>query len=334
MKEIKVGILGCGSAAAWHIDAVNREPGSRVAALCDIDPPRLRKAARLVRGTRPTLDDDFVALLRREELDVLLVLTPPALHHPQVRAALDRGLHVLCQMPLVTDADEGRDLVLRAVKAGKILQVAYPFPLKGVYRWASDLIADGKLGDLEHISARLSHNWHGATAEWQRNPQSAGGILSDSGGHLIDLLHVVTGSRIREVACFEDRLDLPVETFASSLLRFDGGRIGTLTVVGRGPYLWQITVVGSKATLVLDHVDQARLIPARDYDHAPPAAGRSQRNLTPLKLPPDVTPMGHFLRAVRTGDLHASNAERAIAVALVTEALHRAATERRAVKVG
>lgn len=105
-------------------------------------------------------------------------------------------------------------------------------------------------------------------------------------------------------------------------IRFNGGRIATLAVVGRGPTLWNITIIGSEGTIEITDRDEIRHIGADNYAGW---IGTERRNLVPpLAVRPVVaTPDGEFVAAIVGYDHDVSDAQRGLVVAQPTQAIMR-----------
>src|SRR5262249_51784921 len=97
-----------------------------------------------------------------------------------------------------------------------------------------------------------------------------------------------------------------------------------LAAVGRGPTLWNITIIGTKGTIEIWDRDNIRHIPAEDY---PGWIGTQRRNLVPPEgeRPESTTPDAEFVAAVARNDLSASDAERGLVVAELTQAIYASA---------
>ncbi len=124
--HLRVGIAGAGLMGRWHADAAARS-GAAVVAVLD---PQLGLAGRLAdaHGARGYADLD--RLLAESEIDVLHVCTPLATHGDLASRALDAGLHVLVEKPLVPDADATVALLDHARTAGRIVCPVHQFPFQ------------------------------------------------------------------------------------------------------------------------------------------------------------------------------------------------------------
>ena len=97
-KKIKVGVIGVGSIAEMHIAGYKADPRVELAAFCDINEERLKEKGERHGVTR--LYTDVKDMVAKEELDAVSVCTWNAAHAPCTIAALEAGLHVLCEKPM------------------------------------------------------------------------------------------------------------------------------------------------------------------------------------------------------------------------------------------
>src|SRR5262249_55386558 len=104
-----IAIAGAGYWGTNLLRTFSRLATARVSILCDLDPERLSAA----RADHPQLDciDDFDALVRRSDVDAIVVATPPSRHQAMALAALRAGKHVWVEKPLALSAAHGRELL-------------------------------------------------------------------------------------------------------------------------------------------------------------------------------------------------------------------------------
>jgi len=150
-------------------------------------------AAEIGAATAGTLHE----LLERSDITAWLVATPTLTHGEVVRAALDGGLHVLCEKPLSLDATESTELGQLAADRGLVLQIGFWRRFSPPWVTARELIRQGAIG--RPLLVRL--------AQWDADPPPAtfcdpavsGGLAIDCGVHEFDLVEWLTGLGIEQV---------------------------------------------------------------------------------------------------------------------------------------
>ena len=101
-SRLRVGILGAGAWARFaHIPGWQRDPRAEVVAIADVDPDAAHDVAR--EFGIPEATADWQALVARDDLDVIDVVTPSHTHFELSRAAIEAGKHVLCEKPVAYD---------------------------------------------------------------------------------------------------------------------------------------------------------------------------------------------------------------------------------------
>ena len=182
-----------------HLPGLRSRADVEVTALCGRDPARL--AALADRFGVPDRFTDWQELIARGGLDLVAIATPNVLHHPMALAAIERGLHVICEKPLAMTAAQARGLAA-AARARRVATLTF-FTHRAVAAAArmKRLVDEGFLGRIAHASAvyfTASHLKAGKPASWRMRRAEAGtGVFGDIGSHVIDLLRWCLGDFAR-----------------------------------------------------------------------------------------------------------------------------------------
>ena len=178
--------------------------------------------------------DDLGALLEREQVDVLHVCTPNDAHAAQALAAVEHGIHVVCEKPLALSTEEARAMRTAADERGVVHATCYHvrgYPL--VEQMRVD-VAEGAVGDVTFVHGRyLCDDVLFPASGWRVDPARSGPsyVVGDLGTHWLDLAEHVTGQEVTEVyAEFRSIATEPLEDYAALLLRFSGGAAGCLVL--------------------------------------------------------------------------------------------------------
>jgi scyllo-inositol 2-dehydrogenase (NADP+) len=130
-------------------------------------------------------------LLKLEGLQAVVIATPTTTHEPMVRAALEHGLHVLCEKPLTLSSAESEALALLAESKGLIGQVGYHNRYIGTFNEVQRLLASGALGKISHVQAEA----YGPVVlkpskpTWRGKAGNGGGCLYDYAAHPLNLVN-------------------------------------------------------------------------------------------------------------------------------------------------
>jgi predicted dehydrogenase len=183
----RLGIIGCGAVTQLcHLPAARSTNEVKVVALADKDIAR----ARLL-GRRFGIDDcvdDYHQFLKN--VDGVIVAVPPYLHAPVARELLELGVPVLVEKPFTLNVAEAAKLI-EVAKASKVaLQVAHEYRFSKATRLVKRIIGEGWLGTLRSFSLEYGSvfNWPVASGSVWKKEHAGGGVLIDSGPHMLDLL--------------------------------------------------------------------------------------------------------------------------------------------------
>ena len=246
---MRLGLIGAGVAGSLRAAAVASLRWCRLAIVADADPARARGVADRYGATA---EPDWRALVRREDLDAIIISTPPPLHEEMCLAALENGKHVLCEKPLARSAAEGRAMVEAAERARRVLATGFNYRFYPAIVTAKRILDSGRIGELDHMRSFTGHPGGSEfTHPWVHDPLiMGGGTLVDNGMHIVDLTRYFLGE-VADVKGFTTehvwRFD-GCEDNAFALLRSPAGKVATLQASWsewRGYRFW-IEVYGTR----------------------------------------------------------------------------------------
>jgi D-apiose dehydrogenase len=139
MDKLRVGIVGCGFFAQFHIDGWRRMEGVDLVAAADPDLARAGAAAPKAYAT-------MGAMLDAEKLDLVDIATRPETHLALVKEALGRGVPAICQKPMAPTWAESREMAAVAERSGVPFMVHENWRWHPWYREAHRLIQSGAIG--------------------------------------------------------------------------------------------------------------------------------------------------------------------------------------------
>ena len=145
---MRVGIAGCGRIAGSHVRAWRRA-GAEVVAVCDVVESKAREFARM-HGVRQYFKS-VREMLDGAELDILSVCTPPQAHKQVALEAIERGVNVFIEKPLVTSYSDAVEIVERARSRGVKLGVTTNYLFTPVMAKVRDLVRAGAIGAVRRV---------------------------------------------------------------------------------------------------------------------------------------------------------------------------------------
>jgi predicted dehydrogenase len=228
MVQVKVGLIGCGAIGKLRAAALKRLDSIDLRIVSDVDVERVREIASKYRAA---VEINWRDLVRREDVDMVIVSTPPSLHAEMCIEALNSGKNVLCEKPLARTTDECRQILQVAEKCGRLLATGFNYRFYPSIKRARAVLDSGLIGDLDHIRSYAGYSARDHNNSWLHDWKvMGGGALRDNGVHLIDLttyflgeVAEVNGLASNSVWGFEG-----CEDNGFALLRSTTGRIASL----------------------------------------------------------------------------------------------------------
>ncbi len=171
-------------------------------------------------------------VVARDDLDAVIVATPPHLHAAISLAALRNGLHVLCEKPLARTLDEAQTMMAEAKKAGRVLKCGFNHRHHPAVQQARKWFEEGRIGEPAFIRARYGIGGRpGYEQEWRADPEIvSGGQLMEQGIHAVDLARWFLGKFSQVIAFAETRFwnTGPLEDNAFVLYRTPTGVVASV----------------------------------------------------------------------------------------------------------
>jgi predicted dehydrogenase len=240
-NEVRVGMIATGGMARHHIGQLLRIPGVTLTALCDTAPDQLERTQTSFPALKDTwTTPDYKELLVRADVDAVVIATPHTPHFEHAMAAIDAQKHVLLEKPMVGSTKEASALLARLEGYKKVFGLAYQRHAMGQFKFIKEKIASGEVGAVTYLSALQCQGWKkGVAGTWRQDPAlSGGGQINDSGSHLVDILLFITGLTVESVAAFQDNRGTPVDIDSALSIRFVGGALGNLSIIGDSIIGW------------------------------------------------------------------------------------------------
>ncbi|MCW2898956.1 MAG: oxidoreductase domain protein [Streptosporangiaceae bacterium] len=213
--------LGVGVVGYAFMGRVHSQAWRNVGAFFDL--PYTPVMAALVGRSRPevevaaarmgwaSVETDWKALLRRDDVLVVDVCTPGDSHAEIAVAALEAGKHVICEKPLANTVAEAEAMAAAAARAsdcGVRSMVAFNYRRVPAVALARRLVSQGRIGEIRHVRAQYLQDWI-ADPEfplvWRLQRDKAGsGALGDIGAHIVDIAQFITGDKLTGVSALTE----------------------------------------------------------------------------------------------------------------------------------
>src|SRR5262245_59572393 len=317
---LRGAIIGLGNVALdGHLPGWAETRAVQMVAVTDLEPARRAEAVTRLPGAR--WFDNADDLLATPGLDFVDICTPPSSHAPLIEAALARGVHVLCEKPLVRSRDELARVQGLAAARRRVLHTVHNWHHAPIVRRTAELVREGAVGRVRRVTwqtlrARPAATRDGQGPHWRLDPSvSGGGILTDHGWHVFYVVQGWVGARpIAISARLEKRKHaaLAVEDTATVALTFpEASAEIVLTWAADERRNWA-EVRGEAGTLELRD-DTLVLTREGGAERWPCPPALSTGSAHPDWFAPVA---GHFVAAIADGDGQANLAEASLCVLL------------------
>ena len=228
-EQIGFGIVGCGSIAPSHLQAIEQTQDARLVALCDIIP---EKAEKLAQGRAVTIYADYAEMLQDPAVEAVCICTPSGLHGEMAIAAARAGKHVLSEKPMDVKVAKAREMIRVCRDAGVKLAVIFQRRTHPATQRIRQAVQEGELGRMFLGDAYLKYYRDQAyydSGDWRGTWELDGGALMNQGVHCIDQLQWIMGPVERVVGKVAHLArDIEAEDVGLAVLNFRSGAMGVL----------------------------------------------------------------------------------------------------------
>ncbi len=237
MADLSVAVLGCGNMSGNHVKQLAVMENVRVASLCDLSEDITKAfAGKYLEGYQNKISHftDYQKMFKQGDVNTAVIASPHTLHFDHACAALDAGLDVFLEKPMVTSVDQAYALKAKAEATGKQLVIGYNTPCTLNFQYLRRVIREKTLGKLEMVNGFLAQNWiHYTKGSWRQDPKlSGGGEAYDSGAHILNSLIWSVESGIDQVFAYADFQNLEVDVNTVTSIRFTNGVLASIVIAG------------------------------------------------------------------------------------------------------
>jgi predicted dehydrogenase len=216
--NIRLGVVGCGGFGLFALQHFTQVPGVEFVGMAGTHrPAALAAAARF--GVENI--EDPGTLLARPDLNLVYIATPPFLHYPQAKAALEAGKHVIVEKPLAMTVAQADELVTLARLRDRLLLANLMQRYNPFFAAVARLIQGRVLGDVLHgFFENYASDESLPAAHWFWDRSKSGGIFVEHGVHFFDLFTGWLGPGLVEAAAVGVRPGTTIEEQVQCTVRY------------------------------------------------------------------------------------------------------------------
>jgi predicted dehydrogenase len=228
VDPIRYGIVGLGR-AGWdiHVKDIRHRDDAKIVAVVDPVAERREQAASEFGCSTHV---SIAQMLKRDEVEVVVIATPSVMHGPDSRKAFKAGKHVVVEKPMAMSVVEADGMIRSADVAGRKLFVHQNYRFFPEFIHIQEVIQSGILGRIFHI--RMNAAGFARRNDWQTLSRNGGGVLNNTCPHFIDQILQFIGGKVtmvvgdlQQIASAGD-----VEDHVKAFMRADNGCTADLEI--------------------------------------------------------------------------------------------------------
>ncbi len=183
---VRFGLVGFGAWGNCHADAIRQTENAEITAIAAESEDSCQAAREAYETAAVT--NDYLELVRRDDVDVVDIVVPSFLHRDVAVAALEAGKHVLLEKPMALTLADCDAINAAASANDRILAVGHELRLSSMWRKVKELIDDGFIGTPQYCLVELSRRPYRPGADsWRFDIERVGNWILEEPIHFFDL---------------------------------------------------------------------------------------------------------------------------------------------------
>lgn len=334
------GIIGCGSIADMHIEAISQIKDASLRIVSSRNEIKVKAVADREHCAWTT---DYKELLKRSDVDIVCVTTSSGSHAAIGLDVLNAGKHLVVEKPIAMNMRDAQALVDKAAEKGVTLSVISQRRLEDRNQAIKRVLDGGGLGRLLLAEVALPYyrsQQYYDSADWRGTVSEDGGVLMNQAIHCLDLMLWFAG-KVRTVfgKTATQTHQIEAEDLGLAVVQFESGAYGTImasTSVSPG-YPSSITLYGEKGTIKLEGSSIVRWsVPGWDE----PDGTQEERSGGGVSDPRNIISDFHqsqlrdVMAAIETGVKPISPGEDGVRAVQLVETIYKSAAEGKEIVLG
>lgn len=283
---MKIGIIGTGFARLTQIPAFMDCEDAEVVSVASASLENAKNVAKEFDIAHFT--NNWKETVKRDDIDLVSITTPPSLHHEMTLFAIEHGKHILCEKPMAMNRADALEMTEKASEKDLMALIDHELRFLNGRLKAFEMIREGRIGKVIHFK-QMFRNASRGTSEipwnWWSDMNSGGGALGAIGSHVIDSFQWFLGTQITEIFCdlktnVKKRRDKNGEKrevtsddegnmilkFADSDLTEDASGTASFSVVEAGKYDYNCKIFGTEGSIIVGESGELRFAKMGDKD--------------------------------------------------------------------
>lgn len=227
---LKGGFIGFGRMGITHFSILNGHPEIQILSICDQSKTMLKILDKYLGVETYT---DYRQMIKKNNLDFVVISTPSSSHGEIINHAIDNNLHIFTEKPFVLEIQEGQQIIQKIANKKLVNQVGYVNRFNEVFMEVKKLIQANIIGEIKQYSTEM----HSATVlkdvsgGWRGKKRSGGGCMYEMASHCIDLAVYLFGEPARVMgSVLKNVYSSKVEDIVSTTFKHENDTMGNIFV--------------------------------------------------------------------------------------------------------
>lgn len=237
MKKYKIGLIGYGGFGMFLHHWWSKLENTEVVAIAYLDHrPENVGDCRLY--------DDWKMLLSDDEIDIVSIVTPPALHAEMACEAMRAGKHVLLEKPVAVTEAEAQRIIDTQRETQMSITVDHMIRYNPIIQQLAQIGGEETFGKLRHATVNnYAQDASLPPEHWFWDEKQSGGILVEHGVHFFDIINALSGQHYKEVCGFSTRRNAVQRDRMAASVLYDDGLIANYYHAFSGPGFFEQTTI-------------------------------------------------------------------------------------------
>ena len=244
---IKIGIVGTGGIAEWHVTEFQKNNYSTVVAACDVESDRLNTFCDKynIKERYKSVEE----LLEKADIDAITNTTTDPFHKDISIKAIQKNKHVFCEKPLAENYQDAKEMCDALKNKNLVNMVNFSYRNSSAYQELVKTVQSCKIGNIMHVDANYYQSWLSSKywGDWRTEDKwlwrlstnhGSMGTLGDIGVHIFDFASFPIGSikklnaRLKTFKSKGEKIKdyiLDANDTFISMVEFENGALGTIT---------------------------------------------------------------------------------------------------------
>ena len=258
---MKTAVLGLGKIFNKHFEAIRNLSKIKLVALCDKDENSYNQIKKIKQLNGVRFYNKFENLLKKEELDLLIILTPSGLHADQISKGSKFIKNIITEKPLCLSFKDYEKITKMIKRYKNNLLVVKQNRTNNAMRLVKKLVDKRDFfGNIKLVTTRVRWNRdlkYFKLAHWRGKWKQDGGVLLNQASHHLDLLCWLSSDKLSEVTAYGMNFIKEIEAYDTIIgnIKFQSGLIGNVEVTtGILPKNIEgsISILGDKGSAIIN----------------------------------------------------------------------------------